>query len=402
MKIHLIRTEDFPKAQYHEVLQFLQGQVGILQFIEGPVVTLNPNYDYHIFEEEEFVKQKFDVRKHKGIHKGFIDDEKSSDSGVFFSYSPPTFPMRQRTYEWSQFFKTCKAYREFNDIPAQDLVFLLTNAMNKKNWFGSIDESMRNFFVHTADWPFFFKMLNKPIYPIAYEIVVWILRSMMFTHREEILDHVHDQPLGCINDFCVQKDQIILKMRTGDICLDCMDQIVKNDVPPPILRQIQNTLNDIRQHILFSRTKNVYLMDSPLLVSKQQKTLQFPDYSPTKARLNPKELSLYLLYLNHPEGIALNCVTDHQEELLSYYKDVSGQVDLQRMSTTVSLLSSYNEQELSVTLSRIRKKIKNAIGTEFSKKYLIDPLPNGTHGILISRERVRIADGDPSNGLENF
>ena len=93
MNIHLIRTEDFPKAQYHEVLQFLQGQVGILQFIEGPVVTLNPNYDYHIFEEEEFVKQKFDVRK----HKGFSANEKTSDSGVFFSYSPPSFPMRQRT-----------------------------------------------------------------------------------------------------------------------------------------------------------------------------------------------------------------------------------------------------------------------------------------------------------------
>jgi hypothetical protein len=398
MKIHLIRTEDFPIAQYHEVLQFLQGQVGMLQFFEGGVVTLNPNYEYHIFEEDEFRKQKFAVRK----QKEFSSSKKIGDSGVFYSYAPPSFPNRQRTYEWSQFFKTCEAFRQFNNIPDQDLVFLLTNAMNKENWFGSIDESMRNFFVHTADWPFFFRMLNKPTYPIAYEIVVWVLRSLMFTHREEILDNVHDQPLGCINDFCVQKDQIILKMRTGDICLDCMDQIEKNDVPPPILKSIQNTLNEIRQHILFSRTRNVYLLDSPLLISKQQRTLQFPDYSPSKAKLNPKELSLYLLYLNHPEGIALNCVTDYQEELLGYYREISGQVDLQKMQATIALLSNYSEQELSVTLSRIRKKIKNAIGPEFAKKYLINQLPNDTHGILVNRERVRLADGNPSFSMDDF
>jgi len=398
MKIHLIRTEDFPEAQYHEVLQFLQGQVGMLQFFEGGVVTLNPNYDYHFFEEEEFKKQKLEVRKQKLISA----EEDINDSDLSFSYTPPTFPTRQRTYEWSQFFKSCAAYRQFNDIPAQDLVFLLTNAMNKENWFGSIDESMRNFFVHTADWPFFFRMLNKPTYPIAYEIVVWVLRSLMFSHREEILDYVHKEPLGCINDFCEQKNQIILKMRTGDICLDCMDQIVKSDVPPPILKQIQNTLNEIRQHILFSRTRNVYLLDSPLLISKQQRTLKFPDYSPSKAKLNPKELSLYLLYLNHPEGIALNCVTDHQEELLGYYREISGQVDLRKMQTTIALLSNYSEQELSITLSRIRKKIKSAIGPEFAKKYLINQLPNDTHGILVNRERVQIADGDPSFSLDDF
>jgi hypothetical protein len=397
MKIHLIRTEDFPQAQYHEVLHFLQGQVGMLQFIEGPLVTLQPNYEYRIFEENEFSRQ-FAVRKQKGV----INLVQNEDSDESYHYAPPSFPTRQRTYEWSQFFKCCEAYRQFNNIPEQDLVFLLTNAMNKANWFGSIDESMRNFFVHTADWPFFFRMLNKPTYPIAYEIIVWVLRSLMFSHREEILDHVHEQPLGCINDFCALKDQIILKMRTGDICLDCMDQIEKNDVSPPILKQIQNTLNEIRQHILFSRTRNVYLLDSPLLISKQERTLQFPDYSPSKAKLNPKELSLYLLYLNHPEGIALNCVTDHQEELLGYYREISGQIDLERMQATIALLSNYSEQELSVTLSRIRNKIRKAIGPEFAKKYLINQLPNDTHGILVNRERVQIADGNPSFSMDDF
>lgn len=383
MNIHLIRTEDFPEAQYHEVLQFLQGHVGMLQFIEGPVVELSSTHSYRIFEEDDFGWQN---------KTSFNTSEKRAELNKTnrYYYQKPKFPLKKEIYNWDSFFNTCREFRAAFQIADEDPVFLLTNAMNKENWFGSIDESMRNFFVHTADWPFFFKMLNKPTFPIAYEIVVWTLRALMFERREDILTHVHEQPLGCINDFCRDKKQIILKMRTGDICMECMEQIEHSDVPPPILRQIQNVLNEIRQNMLFSRTKNVYLVDSALLISKQKRTLQFPEYSPIKARLTPKELALYLLYLNHPKGIALNCVTDHQEELLTYYQEISGQADLQKMQATIALLSDYSEQELSITLSRIRKKIKEAIGSESAKKYLIDPLPNEVHGILIQREKVQI------------
>ena len=72
MNIHLIRTEDFPEAQYHEVLQFLQGQVGMLQFIEGGTVTLNSNDEYRIFEEDDFGWQnevKFHVLEKRSKQK---------------------------------------------------------------------------------------------------------------------------------------------------------------------------------------------------------------------------------------------------------------------------------------------------------------------------------------------
>ena len=72
------------------------------------------------------------------------------------------------------------------------------------------------------------------------------------------------------------------------------------------------------------------------------------------------------------------------------------------MQATITLLSDYSEQELSVTLSRIRNKIRKAIGPECAKKYLINQLPNDTHGILINRERVQIADGNPSFSMDDF
>jgi hypothetical protein len=385
MNIHLIRTEGFPEDQFHELLAFLRKQVGILQFVGGKTVTLNPDYTYHIFIEEKEYETQFKPRKQIDSH--FMASESSSDS----FYEKPTFPLRKRIYTWENLLNAARAYRQFNQVPDNDLIFLLTDAHNTKNWFGGIDENMKNFFVHTADWPLFFRLLNKPIYPIAYEILAWVLRSLMFKSREEIIDFVHDEPVGCINDFCSEKKQIILKMRTGDICDECMDQIIYNDVSPPLLRQIQGILNEIRQHILFSRNRNVYLTSSRLLIDLSTRKLYFPDYAQGEAKLNPKELALYLLFLEQTNGIALNQVIDFKAELLEKYKQISGQIKPEKMQATIDLLCDYRENELNITLSRIRKKIKDVIGKEFAKKYTIDLLANNQHGILIDREFVEIS-----------
>lgn len=385
MNIHLIRTEGFPEEQFQELLAFLRQQSGILQFVGGKIVTLNPDFTYRIFLEEKDYSHQFQPRKQK------TSAYRSESSNFQDSYTKPDFPLRQRTYNWETFFETCRAYREFNQIPEKDLIFLLTDRNNTRNWFGGIDEHMNNFFVHTADWPLFFRMLNKPIYPIAYEIMAWILRCLMFQTREAILAHVHEEPLGCINDFCEDKKQIILKMRTGDICDDCMDQIINNDVSPPLLRQIQSILNEVRQNILFSRNRNVYLTSSRLLIDLSKRTLQFPDYAQGKVKLNPKELALYLLFIEQNEGLALNQVVDFKAELLEKYMHLSGQSNHERMQATIELLADYRENELNITLSRIRKKIKDLIGREFAEKYTIELLANNKHGISIDREFVEIS-----------
>ena len=70
--------------------------------------------------------------------------------------------------------------------------------------------------------------------------------------------------------------------------------------------------------------------------------------------------------------------------------------------STVDELLNHPGFATGLNVARVGQILPGTKGTEFAKKYLIDPLPNGTHGILISRERGRIADGDPSTGLENF
>ena len=114
------------------------------------------------------------------------------------------------------------------------------------------------------------------------------------------------------------------------------------------------------------------------------------DFGNLDIRLNPKELSLYLLFIQHEEGIALNSLNDHQEELFGIYQKISGRSNIMDMQNTIRLLVNYLDGELHTTLSRIKSKFKKALGYEIAEKYYIQTLPNDVHGIPIDREGIII------------
>jgi hypothetical protein len=114
------------------------------------------------------------------------------------------------------------------------------------------------------------------------------------------------------------------------------------------------------------------------------------DFGNLDIRLNPKELSLYLLFLKHKEGIALNSLFDYRVELFQYYHTISGRENTQEMTNTILLLINYLDGELHTTLSRIKSKFIKALGSELASHYYIQSLPTEVHGIPMSREGVEV------------
>lgn len=58
---------------------------------------------------------------------------------------------------------------------------------------------------------------------------------------------------------------------------------------------------------------------SPLVITEDYRFL-LPDYGNKEVQLSPIHKALYLLFLNHPEGIEFKNLVDHREELLSLYR----------------------------------------------------------------------------------
>ncbi len=383
MKVHLVHTEEVRQEDVENVLNLLKGFPGAIEFVDGGTLDLESPYGVKLFRN----KTKFEHQE-QVMYSAMdcLNDEQS------YKYKIPTFPFQKSYYTWEQFFKSIELCKLEENIDSNDFVFLLTNQYNEKNWFAFLGPSLRTGFIHTDDWPWFFGEDTDIRYPIAYEVASWIVRGLMYQNQKEVVAGFHKQTMGCFNDFCKKKNEITIKMRTADVCEECMKQLKNRDVPPHYLNQLFSVMDGIRSNLMFRKRSSIINKDSRIKIDLEAKKVFLIDFGNLDVRLNPKELALYLLFLKYPDGIALNALVDYEYELFVSYQKISGRSNIQEMINTIHLLTNYLEGELSTTLSRIKNKFKKALGVELAGNYFIQNLPTGVHGIPLDREGVEVID----------
>jgi hypothetical protein len=170
---------------------------------------------------------------------------------------------------------------------------LLTDVGNELNWFVSVSPSLKNYFVQTSNWEHFFGNNIDVRFPIAYEVIIWVMRYFMFPGREETWDGVHTKSIGCIIDFCADKSQIILKMSTADVCDSCMRKFIERYVPILYTRQFFDILDGIRNSMTFRGRAVLLHQPSRLEIKGKFKKIFFSDLGGLELSLNPKEKAIY-------------------------------------------------------------------------------------------------------------
>ena len=113
-----------------------------------------------------------------------------------------------------------------------------------------------------------------------------------------------------------------------------------------------------------------------MMIAKQRKQsgivvdedfgISLPDYDAV-LDFNPMEKTIYLLFLNHPEGIMLSHLQDHQKEMVMYYSTIRntdyGDTVPKAIVTATDPMS---DTGIMPSLSRINRKIKDILGEEIS------------------------------------
>jgi len=382
MKVHLIRSEGFKMEDYNDVFNILNQYTGGITFVPSEPIIL-PDTDLEItFEEEDEVK-------------GSVVTEK--------------------VYAWEQLFDICNEYRSDKNIPNNEQVFLLTDQKNELHWFGAADErTLNNFFVDCSDWQDYFKGFDIR-FPISYCIAGWLMRKVIFASKEEMEEAVHDkESIGCLMDLCIEKKQIALKMRTADICDDCLSYSEKNDSNRVYMNQLMQIMDGVRSNLMF-RDRSKYLRtNSRLEFRGMMHKMYLTDLGDLQVNLNPKERALYLVFINHPEGISRRDLVDYKMELLAYYDFFSSKWDKladkldennkserdNKIEESLNLLTHPLEDNFMQVLSRIRRKFKDAVGEEQYKTYSIES-NNGVYQIALDRELVSFNEKAkfPSNNI---
>jgi hypothetical protein len=376
MNVHLLRSPELDKETYRNVLQLLQQFPGPMHFIASEE-NLS---DFSTEEENRTWDNREDFEKLKKLP--------SMDCRRFFTTSEIEFPYIEKTKTWEQLFVECDHYRQVNSIPQTDIVVLLTDIANDTNWFGGVSPSMTNYFIQTSNWEHYFGNDIDVRFPIAYEVIVWVMRYYMFADNQEIWNGVHKKSIGCIMDFCEEKLQIILKMRTADVCESCMNKFIQRDVPILYTRQFFDILDGIRKSMTFRGRSVLLKQPSKLEIRGKNKKMLFTDLGGLELPLNPKEKTLYLLFLKHEEGILLSHLQDYEDDLFTDYKTISNQSETEQQRQTIKFLINPLENDSNVVISRINRKIKSAVGESLYDFYCIQGDRGEKKGIKLDREMV--------------
>ena len=371
MDIHLIRSTEVDKLLFTKVVDLLQSIPGPIHFSCKPNSIIN-------LDEDEFQHQT--IKDEDGFFKlmrqrTFIAEEKLM----------PTFPLERKAVSWDYLFQKAAHYRIENDIPENHFVILITNIPNQSNWFAALDQNNPyNGFIHSDDWEYIIDC--SVAFPVAYEVIALFLQKYLFNGVIELRQRIHVTSIGCVSDLCMNKREIILKLRTADICPSCM-RVLKEKLPLKVIHHARMIMESLRVKMLFAQN---FRQDMPLsrLIITPQKKLFLPEFDNQEVRLRPLEKALYFLFLEEPDGIFLSNLCDYREKLYEIYSSLSTRGMLEEMRIRIDNMTNVLSNSASEKISRIRQVFEELIGQDLAENYIIRGEVGDAKKIAIQRKLV--------------
>lgn len=386
MKVHLIPSKELAPDVFTRVIDLLQTVTGVNTFHAGAHGPINLS-ELELEENEMRDRDQFDQK----MNMHFCPDIPPS-SASRRSYQ---FPFRRKSVRWTDLFREVEEYRQRFAIPPGEFVILLTPVANRKNWFALLDQHKPyNGFIHTDDWEFFIPC--DPAFPIAFEVMALILQKHIFRDYSEIERLSHERAIGCISDLCMKKSDIILKMRTADICPDCMQRI-EDKLSMPEIHHALSIMESLRVKMLFAQNFKQNSPPSRLEIRPNGKIVLI-DYGQIEIKMPTLEKAVYLLFLKHPEGLYITELSEHRAELKSFYahlsmrggmREIQDRIDnITKQIREVEDATNILRDKLSVIISRIKKSFNDAIGQSLAAHYIIQGEQTERRNIRLDRSLV--------------
>jgi hypothetical protein len=161
-------------------------------------------------------------------------------------------------------FKICDDFREKNKKDRNDIAILIS-PLTYKNYFSLFEPKIRNIFICTEHWEKF-SNAEKPLL-IAHQVIENILQCLAGFK----VKNAHKKSIGCINDMCNNKLDITLKLRTADICPECIQLFLQGGLTNAMLFESMKFLESLRKDFLLQNSYHKNLNPLDLTCKKNNK-----------------------------------------------------------------------------------------------------------------------------------
>lgn len=109
---------------------------------------------------------------------------------------------------------------------------------------------------------------------------------------------------------------------------------------------------------------------SRLLITKDYRII-LVDYNNSEVEMTPVHKAVYLLFLNHPEGIEFKKLSEYRGELLKYYMATAKLMDKQTIVESVDMLVNPLNNSINEKCSRIKSIFFNMMDQYTANYYII-------------------------------
>lgn len=305
-------------------------------------ITATPEYSPEEFDE---VLHILNERK---SHVTFVDGGIIDDRGMKLLFN---HYHEKPNLSFQDIWKIIGDYRYINKIDDNAYVAMLTPKKNNLNWFSAFNG--KDLFVDTNDWNLYTEKESK--YGIAFSIIENLIQTLMNLNINDVQNepNIHyEKSIGCINDFCGTKSDIMFKFRNVYICPSCQERIKKERIDIPTITHLIDLIESLRSRMVnnFQWLDN-YVVDQVTVDEKGD--LKIGDKA---VNFGEQHKSIYYLFLNNEKGIVTTNLSDYQEALVKLYYNLRHNTD-----ATVSnrAINTHKEVEKNVIKESTMKEIKN-------------------------------------------
>jgi len=336
MRVFICRTPDVDAEEVQKLMDLLQSQHGPIDFVDGDEVSIQP------------------IGASDGLE-----------------------------LEWSEAFRAMRDARILKKAHPEDALFLLTGIPNEFNYFAfseACGTGPGNHCLMVGEWDVF--SVDEFIHPTLHIIASNLIQGWMHESMEAWTEWAHQQARGCISDFCQNKSDILLRLRTADLCDSCVNDfneaIDAGKISAASFHQCMQLVELARTELCFRNRMRAAPMVSPLVVKGNNMRIWLTEFDQELKLGKGIPKCLYLLYLRHPEGIPYERLDEHIEELIAIHKRVNGNSTVDALRVDFKRLFQADENATGDTasrnqqISRLRRKLKSQLGEEVLSHYIWD------------------------------
>jgi hypothetical protein len=147
-------------------------------------------------------------------------------------------------------------------------------------------------------------------------------------------------------------------------------------------------VNYLLQNSSIITGKNVV---SSVLIDRNYRIF-FPEYGDIELKMPTLSKVVYILFLNHPEGIILKDIYLHKTELRNIYKRISSRSDEMEMEKSIEDLINPLSGSLNQKISRIQHKLNLLMTFSLVSNYSIRGAKGLVYRIILDRSLLKFSD----------